>query len=312
MKISLEALITVDTIERKGSFAAAAETLHRVPSAITYTVQKLEQDLGVQIFDRSGHRAILTEAGKTLLRDGRKLLHAADNLEQRVQRVATGWEAELRIAIGDLLPMDSIYPLLETFYQTHSGTHIRLLTEVYGGTWDALAHHRADLAIGAPGEGPSGGGYATQALGWIPFDFVVAPHHPLAKAEEPISSEVLIQHRAIAAADSSRQLLPRTSSLLSGQDVLTMPDIYRKCEAQRAGLGIGSVPRHLIEEDVREGRLVVKEIEGGVPIVPLFIAWHSNQNGKALQWFIDHLNDGGPYRGLLEQGEEPKLNPKFD
>ena len=74
MRISLEAIETLDAIDRGGSFAAAAEELFRVPSAITYTVQKLEQDLGVAIFDRSGHRAELTEAGKELLREGRQLL----------------------------------------------------------------------------------------------------------------------------------------------------------------------------------------------------------------------------------------------
>ncbi len=42
MRLSLDALLVLDAIERKGSFAAAAHELHRVPSAITYTVQKLE------------------------------------------------------------------------------------------------------------------------------------------------------------------------------------------------------------------------------------------------------------------------------
>jgi DNA-binding transcriptional LysR family regulator len=68
MKISLDAIETLDAIDRRGSFAAAAEELFRVPSAITYHVQKLEQDMGVALFDRSGHRAELTEAGKELLR----------------------------------------------------------------------------------------------------------------------------------------------------------------------------------------------------------------------------------------------------
>ncbi len=71
MRISLDALLVLDSIARNGSFAAAGEELHRVPSAITYTIQKLEQDLEVKLFDRSGHRARLTEAGEALLREGR-------------------------------------------------------------------------------------------------------------------------------------------------------------------------------------------------------------------------------------------------
>ncbi|HUL55837.1 MAG TPA: LysR family transcriptional regulator, partial [Usitatibacter sp.] len=67
MRISLESLQVIDAIDRKGSFAAAAEDLHRVPSAVTYSVRQLEEALGIELFDRSGHRAVLTDAGRELL-----------------------------------------------------------------------------------------------------------------------------------------------------------------------------------------------------------------------------------------------------
>jgi DNA-binding transcriptional LysR family regulator len=54
MRLSLEALQVLDAIDRKGSFAAAAHELHRVPSAITYSVRQLEDGLGIEIFDRAG------------------------------------------------------------------------------------------------------------------------------------------------------------------------------------------------------------------------------------------------------------------
>ena len=155
MRLSLDSLEVLDAIERHGSFAAAAEVLHRVPSAITYAVQKLEEDLGVAIFDRSGHRAQLTEAGSELLREGRRLLAAAGELEARVKRVATGYEVELRIAVDDLVPMERLFPLLDEFYRSTCGTRLKLLTEVYGGAWDALVSGRADLVIGAPSDGPA-------------------------------------------------------------------------------------------------------------------------------------------------------------
>src|SRR5258706_11586381 len=90
IKLSLEALQVLDAIDRKGSFAAAAEELHRVPSAVTYSMRQLESALGVEVFDRGGHRAGLTEAGKALLSQGSELLGAQAVAGCRVPRGAPG------------------------------------------------------------------------------------------------------------------------------------------------------------------------------------------------------------------------------
>jgi len=299
MRLTLDALTVLEAIDRKGSFAAAAEELHRVPSAITYAVQKLEEDLGVLLFDRSGHRASLTDAGRELLREGRHLLQAASELESRVKRVATGYEVELRIAVDDILPKERLYPLLREFYRDACGTRLRLLTEVFGGAWDALVTGRADLVLGAPGEGPAGGGYSTRPFGTVQWQFMVAPTHPLAQAPEPIPPEEILKYRSIAAADSSRNLPPRTSGLLTGQDVLTVPDMRDKIAFQRAGFGVGYLPVHMVRDEVNSGRLVVKQVLEAKAGSPVFIAWRTADNGKALRWFLERLDDKALLESLL-------------
>lgn len=299
MRLTLDALIVLDAIDRHGSFAAAAEALHRVPSAITYAVQKLEEDLAVSIFDRSGHRAQLTEAGRELLREGRRLLDAASELEARARRVATGYEVELRIAVDDLVPMKRLVPLIGEFYRTTCGTRLKLLNEVYGGSWDALVTRRADLVIGAPGEGPGGGDFQTRPLGIVQWAFMVAPSHPLAQAPEPIPSQELARHRTIAAADSSRNLPPRTSGLLSGQDVLTVPDMRFKIDYQRAGLGVGHLPLHMTRPYVQDGSLVIRRVEAPRLGSPLFLAWRSQHRGEALTWFLNKFEDAAFRESLL-------------
>src|SRR5476649_2197336 len=134
MRLSLEALQVLDAIDRKGSFASAAEDLHRVPSAITYSVRQLEDGLGVELFDRTGHRAVLTDAGRELLGEGRRLLQAAADLECRVQQVAKGWESELRLAVDTLIGLDAVFALAQEFYEKQSGTRLRIMQEVLGGT----------------------------------------------------------------------------------------------------------------------------------------------------------------------------------
>lgn len=289
MSLTLDALIVLDAINRKGSFAAAAEELYRVPSAVSYTIQKLEQDLAISIFDRSGHRALLTPAGKALLEEGRHLINHAHRLESHVKRIATGWETELRIAIDTIIAGQALFPLLEAFYRENSGTRLHLQEEVLGGTWDALVSGRADLAIGVSGDSPSGAGFNSIPLGEMPMVFAVSPQHPLATAEEPIKSSEILQHRAVAVADTSRSLPPRSAGLLSGQDVLTVADMQNKVDAQCLGLGVGFLPRHWATKPLASGRLQVKIVEGEMGKAPLYSAWRSDHQGKALKWFIAQL-----------------------
>lgn len=306
MRISLDALLVLDSISRNGSFAAAGEELHRVPSAITYTIQKLEQDLEVKLFDRSGHRAKLTEAGEALLREGRQLLRAATDLEDRVRHVAIGWESELRIAIDNLVPTERLFPLLKEFYREGTGTRLRLTMEVLGGCWDALMGGRADLVIGAPGDAPPEGLLAVEPMGSFEFVFVVAPDHPLAGLDEPLRAQDILQHRAISAADTSRSLPPRTSGLLDGQDALTVPTMRAKVAAQIAGLGAGYLPLPWASPHMAAGRLVKKDVEGSKAMTNVYLAWHPRQAGKALKWFVDRLRDKSVQQYVLgETGSYP-------
>jgi DNA-binding transcriptional LysR family regulator len=293
MRISIDALLALDAIDRKGSFAAAAHELHRVPSAITYTMQKLEQDLDVLLFDRRGHRAKLTVAGRELLNQGRHILRATGDLEAHIKRVATGWEAELRIAYDDIIPARALLELAENFHRQECGTRLRIVAEVFGGCWDALAAGRADFVIGASGDGPAGGSYTTRPLDDVEWVFAVAPGHPLAAAAEPLQPGDILAHRAIVVADSARNLPPRTAGLLTGQETLTVHNLANKVLAQQMALGVGHLPRIIAEREAALGNLVIKRTSAGRMNAHLLVAWRGHQKGKALAWWIKQLSEKG-------------------
>ena len=289
MKITLDLLTMLDAIDRHGSFSAAALALHRVPSALSHAIAKLESDLNLPLFVREGRRATLNEAGRTLLDDGRHLLRSADELERRVQRIATGWEAELRIAVDVLIPVERLYPLLERFYAAGHSTRIRLMSEALGGGWDALATGRADLVIGAAGDMPARSGIKSRLLCHAHLIFAVAPSHPLAGHVGPIPISELRQHRAVVIADTSRELTARTIGLLEGQDTLRVPNMVAKASAQVAGLGIGHLPHWLADPEIEAGRLVEMPLSEPRQPIPSHIAWRSRQVGNALAWFLEEL-----------------------
>lgn len=289
MKITLDLLHMLDAIDRHGSFSAAAAALHRVPSALSHAIAKLESDLDLQLFIREGRRATLNDAGRTLLDDGRHLLRAADELERRVQRIATGWEAELRIAVDMIIPVERLYPMIERFYAAGHSTRIRLMNEALGGSWDALTTGRADLVIGAAGDMPARSGIMSRLLCQAQLIFAIAPRHPLAAYAGPIPNSELRRHRAVVIADTSRELSARTIGLLEGQDTLRVPDMRAKASAQIAALGVGHLPHWLADDEIAAGRLVEMKLGETRQPMPCHIAWRSRQVGKALNWFLGEL-----------------------
>lgn len=299
MRLSLDALQVLDAIDRRGSFAGAAEELHRVPSAITYSVKQLEEGLGVEVFDRRGHRAVLTAAGRELLEEGRRLLQAAADLECRVQQVAKGWESELRIVVDTLVELPRLFALVEELYAQRTGTRLRLSHEVLAGVWDALDGGRADLAVGATGDPPPGRSFAVRSLGRVDMRFVAAPFHAICREPEPLAAEAIRAHRAVSIADSSRLLPPRTVGLLSGQDTLTVPSLAAKAAALVASLGVGFLPRGVAEVHAQAGRLRILAVQAARPPLEMHVAWRAGDEGKALRWFARRLEDPAVVAELL-------------
>jgi len=301
-----DTILMLDAIARHGSFARAARELGRVPSAITYAVRRLEDELDVLLFDRSGHRARPTPAGEELLREGRQVLQTLDELANRVRRIATGWEAELRIAVSAVLPWGALYEVIEDFHALHSGTRLRFSMEVLSGNWDALLGSRADLVLGADGASAPAGDFQSRPLGDMRFAFCVAPHHPLARLDRPLAAADIGAHCAIVVGDTSRHLARQTRGLLDSQPFLMVPTMQTKLEAQIRGLGCGYLPCPLAAPYLERGVLVACRTEDGVPLAErLVYAWRAPVQGAGLKWWLQRLQAPALRASLVGAGSAP-------
>ncbi len=288
--ISLEALRILVAIERKGSFAAAAEALHKVPSALSYTVAKLEADLAVSLYDRSGQRAVLTAAGRLLLEEGRHLLAAAERLEELIKQLQSGWEPVLRIARDTILPMAPLLEVLGQFNQLDKPVEIHLSDEVLGGSWDALVAERCDLTLGAGGDLPRGH-FEYRSIGEVEFVFAVAADHPLTLLPRPVDQDAIREFPTIVVADSSRNLPGRSSGLLESRHTIRVASMQAKLDAQLLGLGVGFLPRHMAEPALQNGSLVALPCSIPRPNMPAYMAWRRDNQGQALKWFVQACAD---------------------
>lgn len=305
---SFEAL-TPDTlrmlqiIAETGSFAAAARHLDLVPSTLTYRVRQLEDALDVLLFDRSSRQAIPTDAGRELLREGLRLLEDMGAIASRIKRIATGWEAQLTIAVDTIIAPSAIMELCEAFLETNPPTRIRIRDEALSGTIQTLESGLADLAIGIPDQAQILGKDIHQhPIGTVGFIFVVAPHHPLAQAHEPLGTEMISRHRIISVADSIQRGSGVTIGLSHGQDVLTVPTMSAKLDAQMRGLGCGFVPEPMARPYLESGRLISKRVEQPDRKTHARYAWRQGKTkpGRALSWWLEQLSKPTTRLALLE------------
>ena len=286
--ITLDALRAIEAIHQQGSFAGAARVLYKVPSALTYTIAKLESDLDVVLFDRSKKRAVLTSAGQLIVQQGQQILVAISALESAVKQLETGWETQLRITLDALVPMPMIFSLISEFDQLNKMTEISINEEVLSGSWESLLWNKAQIVVGATGELPKGN-FNVVKIAQVEFCFAVSTNHELAEKNHIVTGDDIKKFSSIVVTDSATSYNRRTTGLLDTRRVIRVSSMSAKINAQSMGLGIGFLPKHMIIDELREGTLVIKDIE--VPRQPeiIYMAWHKDMSGQALNWFIKKL-----------------------
>ncbi|GGP23135.1 LysR substrate-binding domain-containing protein [Silvimonas iriomotensis] len=289
MLISSETLRIVRLVAQYQNITAAAERINKVPSAISYTVKKLEEALGVTLFARRGSHICLTEAGEYFVRHSKTIIDDMDALRRNTLLVHEGVERELRIAVNNIIPQSVLTTLVIAFERHFPTTQLSLQREVYNGCWDAFYDKRADVIIGAPHAVPYPEGIVSESLGEMAWDFVLSPQHPLARTPEPLRTPDLRKYPAICIRDTSLNLSPQHAWLLDGQKPLFVPGFGVAMALIETGTGIGYLPRHLATEPVAAGRLLVKTVEEQKHATQLFLAWRPDGMGPVRQWCVDYL-----------------------
>jgi DNA-binding transcriptional LysR family regulator len=288
--ISLEALLVLDAIETRGSYAAAAEQLNKVPSALSYIVQKLEEKLNVTLFQRQGRRAVLTPAGKHLLSEGRKVLTAINTLSEQTQTIANGWEPKIRLACDSIMDIKTIFNGIEEFLAAHHSIEIDVQEQVMNGTWEALIDDRVDLVIGAPAPVPNQKGIRAIKIAELNSVLVVNKAHELSLIKQPIKLEQLSGYRNVVVHDSAQHQIPWSVNMIAGSQHFFVSSITIKTAAIIAGIGIGYLPKNLIQDHIESGELIVLKLAEERPPQDLFMAWKITNKGKGLNKLITILS----------------------
>lgn len=289
--LSSDELALLNAIRETGSLSRAAARLGKAPSTVSHAARQLETRFDALLFDRRHYRLALTPAGRLLADEAARLAVDVSRLARRVHQVASGWEDRLWLVTDELLEFETLLPSLHDFERLQSGVSLRVTHEVLGGTWEALRDGRADLVIGATNEPPAIDRLRWQELGTLEWVFALAPGHPLARENLPLRRDQIAEHPAVVVADTSRQGLSRIYGVGGGQPTLAVPSMQAKIAAQRAGLGVGWLPRKRVASLLARGELVEKAVQDPREPNTLYVGWRGDQEGRALAWWLARLRD---------------------
>jgi DNA-binding transcriptional LysR family regulator len=247
----LAAFVAVAT---EGTFTLAAVRLHKSQSAISKLVRNLEGELGVLVFNRSGYRVTLTDAGKALLERALSVLEQVRELGSLGRALAGTHEPSVRLAVDAITPLRLVLGVLRGVGQAFPNVRIELSTEHMGGALEVLEEGRVDLAVTS--RNVDARSIEAEPFTCVAISAVAHRDHPIARVRGPVPSSALREHPQIVLSDSARKQLGPSINVLEAGLRWNVSDVSAKKEIILAGMGWGGLPRHLVEAELRRGTLV--------------------------------------------------------
>jgi DNA-binding transcriptional LysR family regulator len=289
--VSLDQLRTFIAAADEGSFSAAGRRLRRAQSVVSQTLANLEGQLGVKLFDRSGHLPMLTDQGRALLANARAVAGDVDLLKARAKSLAGGLEPELSVALDVMFPETTFTSAVAAFQKEFPATLLRFDIESSAVVEPVL---EGRCAIGVVGSWVMAPPQLThELLLTVKVPMVISPQHPLATHRGRIPIRVLAEHTQISHIDPCDLSLALGAARFKYPKRWLLSHFGAKLAFLRAGFGFGGMPLHSVEADLVSGALVEitpEDAPAGGHVLEMWAVYRTDSPpGPAGRWFIERL-----------------------
>lgn len=285
-RVTLEQWRVLQSVVDKGGFAQAAEALHKSQSSVSYTVSKLQEQLGYALLTIEGRKAQLTDRGEVLLSRSRHLIKEAVELEALAQTLGQGWEPELELVVDQAFPTPALLRALKAFEPQSKGTKIQLREAVLSGGEEALRKGSPDLVL----SGIVPKGYLADPIVEVEMIAVAAASHPLHQEVTPINNERLSRELQIVIRDSASET-SIDSGWLGTDRRWTVSSVQSALEIVSNGIGFAWLPKADLMEGLELNNLKrLKLISGSERSFHMYaIFGKGERTGPATRLLVDLL-----------------------
>jgi DNA-binding transcriptional LysR family regulator len=246
-----DALQVLVVVVEKGGFHAASNILFKSQPAITNAVKKLEEQLGLLLFDRRHYQPVLTPQGEKLYQRAKVLVSHWQHVNQFADLLKADMESDITIAIDVFYPLENLKELFSQWIAHYPQTHFHFLTESLGGACERLTQGHADIVI-------SENLIGKHAVEVIPLHTesmtaVASPQFITQYARQLQNLDTLNECMQVILKDSSKTNF--SFGVVEHCRHWTVSDVITKKQIIVEGLGWGRLPGHLITAELADGRL---------------------------------------------------------
>lgn len=273
-------------VAEHGGFHQAAEAVFKSQSSIHHAVHKLEDVLGVQLFQVEGRKTHLSAAGQQLLRRINFLLAEAERMEQVALNLQAGVESTLSIAVDDAFPRDILYQTLSAVSHEYPLIRIDLMETVLSGANELLAQGKVEIAVSPFTLADN----LSEDICQVEFIAVAGSEHPLNQLGRELTLEDLKSCRQIVLRDSGKAR-DKEHGWLGSEQRWTVSHVGTSIELLLKQLGFAWLPHHAVKPYLDKGQLKALALPRGKCRSSTFYLNFNDADtlGPVARTFLGHL-----------------------
>jgi DNA-binding transcriptional LysR family regulator len=258
MKTTLDEWEILQAVVQLGGFAPAAEQLNRSQSTISYAISRLQEQIGIKLFEQKGRKAHLTEAGRVLLADAEPHLAGFHQLEQRARSLASGGQSEIRLSVDSIFPNERLFAALAEFARRFPYVHQKLRQTTFLSADSEFSAHNAHLCV----VGLMSREYFVKPILDIRMTAVAHRDHPLHSIKRQASRIDMMQHMLVVI-EGAGSGSPRRQPRSPAQRFLPVSTIEAAIDSVRSGLCFGWLPEYRIRTHMESGEFAALRMPVG-------------------------------------------------
>jgi DNA-binding transcriptional LysR family regulator len=258
-RVTNEQLKAFLAVVEHGSFRKAATHIFKTQAAVSSAIKALEDEYNVRLFNREEYRPKLTAAGQTFFHNAQLTMNHFQRLDKVGRQLAQGNEASFNIVISIAFPLPALLKNIKNVSEQFPSTQFKVFTEALNGVVERIDND-AHLAFGP--DIHLNENHEKIAITQVTFINVAAPGYFPQGPDSVVSREDIEGYSQIITRDSAKHIEKASFNTSANRKSWSVNDFQTKKELILAGLGWGSIPKHLISEELKHNLLIPIRVEG--------------------------------------------------